>query len=902
MWEKGQDRGKVAPTMIGRGPATNGKDVELPIFYLDCEVEVQITMGFVYERISFLNTTGEYVDGVFMAPTNRGMATVCSCDITFAGKTFSTSVVDLKGDLKENEELKGKGKGESGPGGDFQYEPACFSMPFAKLPKMSEIIVEIRYVQDLSFDHMKGEYSLLVPMYFPKGKDQIYEKKSFSEVINYRVLLAPGTEDGNWECPTHQLNVTNVSPGPNNVGKIITLEGNGQNQNSDFIISYSAWANRVTGSVLCEEDGRGGGSFMAFLQPPSFAIAKPLARKMVFLIDVSYSMTGKVLDHAKTALLAAMDDLQEHDFFALCAYDDKMRWYHTDMEPASANAVASGKTWVKSLETTGLTDILQPIRAGTKLLQKASEVAHGGSGGGFGNHGSAGGFTKASANPMKSEQTATAGTGKEIPFLVLITDGAVYRSQENDIISFARDASLGRDKQVRISTFGIGPYCNRYFLSNLSEAGMGYSETCLDPEGIQERMVNFLSKTKSPVLADISLGANNLYLYPAKIPDLTVGAPLVIYGSYDNQFPSVLSVSGTTADGPTTFDISSSIAENAPVVKMVEKRRIESMIGEWYLKDKNEAGRKEIVDKSVAIGVPCVLTRTAAYENPDAVAVHKHPNHSVPRGWATGATDNTLPPKTSVHHRIHQRKNRPMAAAAAVGGVVIVGTGVAAAMAFGNVGATGANIAVVDGMTSFFSEGFNGLNMISGGGFGDVFGAIGGGLGDAGNFLGDAIPDAAGQVGGACSELCGPGGSIAQCFDGAGSFCGCGPICDGNVGAFFTDTCGGLGQIFDPCADIGVQCFDAVASCDFGQVFEHCGSCGGAICEGGSNCASAIGPCLGGVMEGAGSCASAIGPCLGSVAECAGSCAGAIGPCLGGLLEATGGICECLASIAGALG
>ena len=114
MWEKGQDRGKVAPTMIGRGPATNGKDVELPIFYLDCEVEVQITMGFVYERISFLNTTGEYVDGVFMAPTNRGMATVCSCDITFAGKTFSTSVVDLKGDLKENEELKGKGKGEKG--------------------------------------------------------------------------------------------------------------------------------------------------------------------------------------------------------------------------------------------------------------------------------------------------------------------------------------------------------------------------------------------------------------------------------------------------------------------------------------------------------------------------------------------------------------------------------------------------------------------------------------------------------------------------------------------------------------------------------------------------------------------------------------------------------------------
>ena len=84
------------------------------------------------------------------------------------------------------------------------------------------------------------------------------------------------------------------------------------------------------------------------------------------------------------------------------------------------------------------------------------------------------------------------------------------------------------------------------------------------------RMVNLLSKTKAPVLAGISLNSNNLTVYPEKIPDLTVGAPLIIHGSYDGRFPSVLSISGITTDGPIAIEISSSMAENAPIMKMVE--------------------------------------------------------------------------------------------------------------------------------------------------------------------------------------------------------------------------------------------------------------------------------------------------------------------------------------------
>ena len=122
-----------------------------------------------------------------------------------------------------------------------------------------------------------------------------------------------------------------------------------------------------------------------------------------------------------------------------------------------------------------MTDILQPIKAGTKLLQKAADVAYGhGSKGGFGMHNGPTGFSP--ANVDSPGPSAGRASGEEIPFLVLITDGAVYPNQENDILDFAENASRGREQAIRISTFGIGPYCNRYFLSNLSEAGMGYSK------------------------------------------------------------------------------------------------------------------------------------------------------------------------------------------------------------------------------------------------------------------------------------------------------------------------------------------------------------------------------------------------------------------------------------------
>jgi hypothetical protein len=840
----------------GHGP--DGSEVTLPIYYIDCEVEIQIVLGFVYQRISFLNTTGSTVSGVFTCPTNRGKATVCSCDLSFAGKTFSTSVVDSSDadGYQKNQELESIQ--DAGPASKG-FDPTCFSMPFYGVPDKAEIIVEIRYVQELSFDVGSGEYSLIVPMTLPHGEKQIFQGRSLKEAINYRILLAPGTDEGDWNSPSHVLNVIDASPGPSNVGKVLTLEGNGENINKDLKIAYSAWSNQITGSVIYEPNGgKHGGSFMAFLQPPSFEKAQPLPRKMIFLLDQSYSMNGgSVLLTAKNALMSALDDLQPADQFMICGYDQDTHFYKGGkcLIQATPEAVKEAKDFVSRVQTTGMTDILKPIQESTKLLLEAGShaVVHhgGGSGGGFGKHAPIRDGHVALATDEDVLSTSDDGGG--LPFIVLITDGAVYKDQEKQILDFVNQTNLGRENPIRVSTFGIGPFCNKYFLNMLSEAGLGYSETCLDMENVESSMVSFLSKTKSPVLSDITLDVKlpGIATYPGKIPDLTVGAPLVIAGTYDKgTFPKIFGVKGNTVNGPMNFEFSASMAENAPIRIMVETKRINCLIGRWYM-EPSDKKRQEIVASSVAIGVPCTLTSTVAYENPDKVTIHQHNKHSTPPGIDGGHTvsDKSSP---SISANQHGRKNTTKVAA--VAGVVVIGTGVAAALAFGNVGATAANAPSADAMASLFTEGSVGMmnlagsawDALSGIDYGGVAGNIGDFAGNAAGAIGDgfsAIPDAMGAAGEGL-------GNAAEAVPG-----------------FCTDCLGQCG----PVGECAGGALDGVGGC-IGSMFE--GVCG-------------VGDCAGGLLGSVGDCAGGL---FGSVGDCAGGLFGSVGDCAGGVIGCVGSV------------
>ncbi|KAL2243178.1 UNVERIFIED_CONTAM: von Willebrand factor A domain-containing protein 5B1 [Sesamum indicum] len=198
-----------------------------------------------------------------------------------------------------------------------------------------------------------------------------------------------------------------------------------------------------------------------------------------------------------------------------------------------------------------------------------------------------------------------------LPIIFLITDGAV--EDEKDICDAMRGHLMkGGLTSPRICTFGIGSYCNHYFLQMLAQIGRGYFDAAFDIGSINSRMGRLISKASSVVLADITVDAlkhlDSLEIYPFHIPDLSAGCPLVISGRYCGNFPDRVEVGGTLADS-SNFEINVKVqsAKNIPIDRVLARRQINALTAHaWF------SGSKQLEEKatklSLLTGVPSEYT------------------------------------------------------------------------------------------------------------------------------------------------------------------------------------------------------------------------------------------------------------------------------------------------------
>ena len=89
--------------------------------------------------------------------------------------------------------------------------------------------------------------------------------------------------------------------------------------------------------------------------------------------------------------------------------------------------------------------------------------------------------------------------------------------------------------------FGLaaGAHCNYYFLQMVAMVGRGYSEIAYSPDKIVSQITQLLTMANVPVLTDVSLdidGVEECELYPFPVPDLFLGAPIIISGKYQGDF------------------------------------------------------------------------------------------------------------------------------------------------------------------------------------------------------------------------------------------------------------------------------------------------------------------------------------------------------------------------------
>jgi Ca-activated chloride channel family protein len=258
----------------------------------------------------------------------------------------------------------------------------------------------------------------------------------------------------------------------------------------DFELTYTPEVGAAPGAAFFTETvgGQTYGLLMV-LPPTAHAQAAPRApREITYIVDTSGSMEGVSIAQARDAMLYALGRLQPGDRFNVIEFNSVTRALFAAPMPVDRATLGRARTFVTGLKPRGGTE-----------MKPALEAAF-----------------------------APARTGKLVRQVVFITDGAV--GNEAELLALI----TRRLDDRRLFTVGIGPAPNAWFMKKAAEAGRGTYTFIGDVAEVKTRMSDLVRKLEHPVLADLHVQwPAPAQSYPAQLPDLYQGEPVVLTAAFD---------------------------------------------------------------------------------------------------------------------------------------------------------------------------------------------------------------------------------------------------------------------------------------------------------------------------------------------------------------------------------
>ena len=529
-----------------------------------------------------------------------------------------------------------------------RLQPTLTALACAQVLPGQTLTIRMLFFQPLDFS--AGWYHLRLPATLPPGSEAGGPARRSASVAVNTGVPAPVT-CGNL---SHYFVTTRAGPGH------VTMVSDTSKAyaNSDVTLSYAVWGDGIVAAMTVQPappgpsapgaDGRS--AFCLAVAPPSPERLPPCPRSILFLLDRSGSMTGLPMAAAAAAVKTGLRLLLKGDEFNIIAFDHEQLYFRpAGLVRAEPAALAAAAAWVdRDCTARGMTDIATPLMAASAIL---------------------------------------AGSGTGVPYIFLITDGAVDNEKAicrsvAAATAAARAAGAAQlARLARVWTFGIGQFCNHVFLKQLATEGRGMSDVAFTPARIQPQIERMLEAAARPVLTDVALLVEGLppglEIYPYPIPDLFCGRPLVLSGRFHGTMPQLVGLAGTLPGGaPYSQKVGVSASSGIPLDKVFVKQRLDIMTAKQWLTEDSSL-KAEIVKLSVASGVPCAHTSMV--------------------GFNVRRTDL---PKVELQRKMGSMKVAGLAVGGAAG-IAVIG---AVALSFGDLGGTLGNLPVGEAMDALSGD------------------------------------------------------------------------------------------------------------------------------------------------------------------------------------------------------
>ena len=583
-----------------------------PLEHTDVRAIVSAEAADVEITQTFASPKGHPIEAVYVFPLPDNAA-VHDMRLTIGERVIEASIQERTAAKKTYDQAKKQG---------FtaalleQERSNLFTQSVANIEPGKKVQVTLRYTQDLTYD--AGVVELVFPMAVgprylpgtakprtPKGTgtkpdtDRVPDASRISPAyenglrpghdISLEVVTAVGFAIGPFEVPNQKVKAHREANGTLD----IVLADDDQKADRDFVMRY-----RVAGaeprSTLAYDEAEG--FFSLSVVPPDVDLDDLVGqRELVFVVDVSGSMSGQPLARCKEAMRDALSRLRPVDTFNIITFSGRTGKAFVEPRKATTAAIREGLDFVSGLRAGGGTEMLDAIAAAL---------------------------------------TPDVASGRH-RYVFFMTDGFV--GEEDQIMKATKTFVAGieaKGKRAKVFGFGVGSSPNRALIEGLSREGKGvavYASNREDPGRAVNQFYRYIDRS---VLRDVKVdfGSNAVSeTMPAELPDLFASRPLVIHGRMAQKPTGTVTVHATSAKGPVDIPVTfvampASPDAAAPSSRFASAREVKtSLLGTLWARSKvtwlesdlvsgNEAAKTDITRLGLEFGLVTRFTSFVAVD------------------------------------------------------------------------------------------------------------------------------------------------------------------------------------------------------------------------------------------------------------------------------------------------
>ena len=517
--------------VAGEGLPGATRHVPLPLQHTAVDASVDGHVGTVKVRQQFENPFDTRIEAVYVFPLPE-RAAVSEFLMVIGDRTIRGIVREKEEAVAIYHQARAQGYRASLL---VQRRPNIFEQKVANIEPGRAIDVDITYFHTLNY--RDGWYSFVFPMvvgprYNPPGHadpvaalprggrteapdgtavEYLAPDERSGHDIGIRVRIDAGVTIEEIRS-SHEVATARDRPGSASV----TLAGRTAIPNRDFVLDFRVAGRTIKSNLLTYTDPETGDGFFTLMLIPPLDTAAVSRRpmEMVFVVDCSGSMDGRPLAQAKAAVATALDRLEPTDTFQIIRFSDRASRFGRAPVPASEENLEAARRYLSDLDADGGTQMIEGIRS-------ALDFPHG---------------------------------RTRFRFVSFLTDG--YIGNESEILA----AVHRRVGTSRIFSFGVGDSVNRYLMERMAKAGRGVAAYLGFDDSAEDVMGAFFDRVSRPALTDIEVDWSGMQVsetYPATLPDLFVGRPVVVAGKYRGR-PREITVSGMAGESRRTLTASAS--------------------------------------------------------------------------------------------------------------------------------------------------------------------------------------------------------------------------------------------------------------------------------------------------------------------------------------------------------